>query len=74
MPIDAASIPTTPLIPAKQYQYFWALGIEPLTGNLYVGDPKGFIQKGSVQVYTPNGNFVKEWGTGIGPGHFYFQK
>jgi DNA-binding beta-propeller fold protein YncE len=74
MGIYDSTLPPTPLIPAKQYQYFWALGIEEATGNLYVGDPKGFIQKGSVQVYDTNGNFVKEWSTGVGPGHFYFLK
>jgi len=74
MPIYATAIPSTPLIAAKEYQYFWALGIEPASGHIYVGDPKGFVQKGSVSVYDANGNFVTQWSTGIGPGHFYFQK
>ncbi len=68
------ALPTAPLIPAKEYQYFWALGIEPVSGNLYIGDPKGFIQKGNVLIYDANGNFVQQWATGIGPGHFYFEK
>jgi DNA-binding beta-propeller fold protein YncE len=74
MPVYDAELPSQPLIAAKEYQYYWALSIEPATGNIYVGDPKGFVQKGTVAVYDANGNFVKQWNTGVGPGHFYFLK
>jgi YVTN family beta-propeller protein len=74
MDIHSASLPTQPFVAAKQYQYFWALGIDPLTGNIYVGDPKGFIQKGSVYVYRPDGTQIKSFTVGLGPGHFYFDE
>ncbi len=73
MNINDALLPTQALIPAAKFQYFWALGIEPGTGKIYVGDPKGFIQKGSVGIYNTDGVKEKEFSTGIGPGHFYFQ-
>ncbi|RYE23350.1 MAG: hypothetical protein EOP51_10840 [Sphingobacteriales bacterium] len=73
MGIDDASLPTQALVPAIKFQYFWALGIEPLTDKIYLSDPKGFIQKGSVGIYNTNGVKEKEFATGIGPGHFYFQ-
>lgn len=72
MGILDAAIPAQPFIPAKQYQYFWALGVEPVTDRLYIGDPKGFIQKGSVLIYSNAGEKEKEFAVGIGPGHFYF--
>lgn len=72
MGIKDGSLPAQPFIEAKQFQYFWALGIEPYTGNIYVGDPKGFIQKGTATIYNVNGEKQKEFTTGIGPGHFYF--
>lgn len=73
MPITAASLPATPFIPAVAWQYFWALGIDPATGLIYVGDPKGFTQKGSVSVYRQDGTLHAGFEVGVGPGHFYFQ-
>jgi len=72
MGINEAILPTQAFIAAGQNQYFWALGIDPLTGNIYVGDPKGFTQKGSVGIYKPDGALLKTFKVGIGPGHFYF--
>lgn len=74
MSINDASLPSVPLIPAKQYQYYWALGIEPQTDNIYVGDPKGFIQKGTVYIYDTAGTQKTSFNVGLGPGHFYFDK
>ncbi len=74
MGIHEASLPAVPLIAAAKYQYFWALGTEPATGNIYVGDPKGFVQKGSVSVYRPDGSQVTTFATGLGPGEFYFEE
>lgn len=72
MSINDTSLPTSPFIQAKEYQYFWALGIEPASGNIYVGDPKGFIQKGTVTIYRADGTTVNTFDAGIGPGQFYF--
>lgn len=65
-------LPSAALIPAKQYQYFWALAIEPKTDKIYVGDPKGFIQKGNVSVYGTDGKQLHSFSVGVGPGNFYF--
>lgn len=72
MAITAASLPVEPFVAAVQYQYYWALGIDPATGHIYVGDPKGFNQKGSVAVYNTNGTKVDSFTTGVGPGSFLF--
>ncbi|MGN6566940.1 MAG: YncE family protein [Flavipsychrobacter sp.] len=74
MSIYDAALPTVPFIAAKRYQYFWALGIDPATGYIYVGDPKGFIQKGTVSVYKSDASLVSQFNVGIGPGHFYFDE
>lgn len=73
MPIHATALPSEPFIPAVQYQYYWALGIAPGTGHIFVGDPKGFTQKGNVTIYRANGSPISSFATGIGPGHFCFQ-
>ena len=72
MSIQDNELPTKSLIPTLPYQYFYALGIEPVTGYLYVGDPKGFTQKGTVGIYKPDGTLIKSFLTGLGPGQIYF--
>jgi len=74
MGINDEALPTQPFVSAKQYQYFWALGIDPLTGNVYIGDPKGFTQNGNVYIYQPGGTLLKSFSVGVGPGHFYFDE
>jgi YVTN family beta-propeller protein len=74
MSINDASLPATAFVTAKPYQYFWALGVDPLTGYIYVGDPKGFIQKGSVYIYKQDGTPANNFAVGVGPGHFYFDE
>jgi DNA-binding beta-propeller fold protein YncE len=74
MSIYDNNLPTQPFITAGTYQYYWALGIEPHTGNLYVGDPKGFTQKGSVYIYNTNASLLKQFSVAVGPGHFYFDE
>ncbi len=74
MHINDAALPVKPFIPAAQFQYFWALGIEPDEGSVYVGDPKGFIQKGTAYIYDTAGRQLNQFATGVGPGHFYFDR
>lgn len=72
MSITDTALPQQPFVPALQNQYFWALGIDPKTSDVYIGDPKGFIQKGNVYIYHPNGQLYKTIKVGLGPGHFLF--
>lgn len=74
MSIYDTSLPAAPLIKASKYQYYWALGIDQANGNVYVGDPKGFVQKGQVSIYNTTGNLQKTFNVGVGPGRFYFDK
>lgn len=72
MSIYDKALPSLPFLQAAQNQYFYALGIDPKSGNIYIGDPKGFTQKGSVYIYQSNGTQIKSFTVGVGPGHFYF--
>ncbi len=72
MDIHASALPATPFVAASGLQYFWAVGVQPGTGRVFVADPKGFTQKGFVRVYQPDGSAVDSFATGVGPGHFYF--
>ncbi|HXS37648.1 MAG TPA: DUF5074 domain-containing protein [Flavipsychrobacter sp.] len=72
MSINDTALPKAPFVSAAKYQYFWALGIDPKTGYIYVGDPMGFVQQGSVYIYRQDGTLVNQFKVGLGPGHFYF--
>lgn len=74
MPITATELPTVPFVAGAAYQYYWALGIEPGSGHIYLADPKGFVQKGMAHVYRPDGTLLHSFATGLGPGQFYFDK
>ena len=72
MPILANGLPIQPFVPAQQFQYFYALGADPVNGDIYVGDPKGFTQSGAVLIYRPDGSLKKQFTTGVAPSSFYF--
>ncbi|MFI5196447.1 MAG: DUF5074 domain-containing protein [Chitinophagales bacterium] len=74
MSIYDMALPSVPFVQAMQNQYFYALGIDPLSGYIYIGDPKGFVQKGSVYIYRPDGTQAGSFNVGLGPGHFYFDE
>lgn len=74
MSIYDTMLPIAPLIKASKYQYYWALGIHPANGSVYVGDPKGFVQKGQVSIYNTAGDLQKTFSVGVGPGQFYFDR
>ncbi|MEO6833727.1 MAG: DUF5074 domain-containing protein [Chitinophagaceae bacterium] len=72
MGIDDSVLPSMAFIPASGLQYFWGLGIDPFSGNIYLSDPVGFTQRGKVYVYQPDCTLVNSFMTGVGPGHFLF--
>lgn len=73
MGITQTSLPEQPFIACQPNQYFWALGVHPHTGEIFVGDPKGFVQKSSVSLYGPDGAVHKRFNCGVGISSFYFK-
>lgn len=73
MPVQATALPAQQFIAALPLQYYWGLGIDPVTGYVYLGDPKGFLQKGSVTIYRQDGSQVNRFDTDLGPGYFLFK-
>lgn len=74
MSVTDSKLPAVPLIAAQKFEYFWGLGIDPITDDIYVGNPKGFTQKGAVTVYNKDGEQKRVFNVGVGPGYFYFDK
>jgi len=72
MSINDPDLPVSPFVAAQQGQYFWALGISPYNGDVYIGDPRGFTQRSNVMIYNTAGELKKQFETNAGIGHFYF--
>jgi DNA-binding beta-propeller fold protein YncE len=53
-------------------QFPYGLGINPLNGDIYVADAKGFATQGEVSIYKSNGIFIKKIKTDTGPNGFVF--
>lgn len=73
MSVSDHTLPDQLFIPSQPLQYFWGLGIDSATNTIYVADPKGFIQQGTIYTYSPNGALLNKYECGIGPGFFYFE-
>ncbi len=59
------------LIPSNG-SFYYALGVDPENGELYVSDPIDFVQEGKVLRYNKEGVFLGAIEAGIIPGHFSF--
>ena len=53
---------------------YFAAGVEPASGDVYLADPKNYIQPGSVSVFAPNGQLRTQFEVGLIPGAFTFKR
>lgn len=51
---------------------FYGVTVDPVNGDVYVSDSKGFTQAGDVNRYSSKGVLLNSWTAGIGPSSFYF--
>ncbi len=70
--LEDRELPEKPWIESKAHQYFWGVGLDPQTGDIYLADPRGFIQRGEVNRYSAQGEWKDRFETSIGPNSFYF--
>ncbi|GCD79024.1 DUF5074 domain-containing protein [Schleiferia thermophila] len=70
MSITSATLPTTPVIERTAY----ALDIDPIRGDLYLGDAGNFNQAGKIIRYAvPTLTPVDSFTAGVIPGNFFFR-
>jgi len=69
---DAVSLPTLALIGSKD-RLFYGLGIDPLSGAIYVSDAIDHIQKGWVFRFSKAGSRIDSFKVDIIPGEFCFK-
>lgn len=72
MSIESDVLPSEPFI-AEVNRLFYALGIDPKTDEIYIGDAIDYQQKGLILRYSPSGVLVDMFKTDIIPGSFCFK-
>lgn len=66
MPIDAASIPDSPLV-ASEGKYFYSLTISPIEGSIYAAEPLDYTQSGDIYYFSASGELKGQFKAGIIP-------
>ncbi|MCB0653190.1 MAG: hypothetical protein KDC85_18090 [Saprospiraceae bacterium] len=69
--LSDTNLPASPLIQASGSN-FYALAVDPATGNLIVGDAIDYAQKGKVYIYGRQGNLLETTEAGVIPAQFLF--
>ncbi|MDX2245451.1 MAG: hypothetical protein SF052_01640 [Bacteroidia bacterium] len=70
--IDASALPSAPLVSGGVGSYFYGLGVDPLSGTLYIADALDFTQRGAMLRFDENGTPVDTFRTGVIPSGFVF--
>lgn len=70
--IDDTELPAQPLV-SGDGRAFYGLGIEPATGNIWLGDAVDFQSRGKVLRYSAQGALLKEFEAGFLPNGFIFR-
>ena len=65
-------------LPAKSFislqsVLLYGLGIDPVNGNIYVGDALDYQQSGTITRFTESGTPIDTFKAGIIPGRFCFK-
>lgn len=71
IPVDNTVIPSSPWI-AKDNRNIYGLGIDPMTGDIYLSDAHDFVSEGTIYHYTKENSLVRTFKAGINPNDFYF--
>jgi YVTN family beta-propeller protein len=71
--VDATEFPSEPFI-SKQNRLFSALGVDPVTSEVYVSNAIDYLQPGLVYRYSPSGQLIDSFKVGLVPGEFCFKK
>jgi hypothetical protein len=66
--------PESSLIDAADVVTPYALGVDPVTGEIYFGDALDYASPGKVYIYNSDGTFKTSIASGISPTQFIFRK
>ena len=69
MDIDAERLPSVPLISGENRLYY-ALTVDPVSGEIYISDAIDYTQQGVVYRFTPAGEQIGKFYAGVTPASF----
>ena len=53
---------------------YYGVGVEDVSGDVYLTDPKNYVLPGEVAIFAANGQFRTKFGTGVIPGSIAFKR
>ena len=65
--------PASSFVEISSATSLYGIGVDPSSGDVYIGDSKGFQGNGSVYRYSSDGTSIDEFSVGIGPNSFAFK-
>lgn len=71
MPVDGKQLPDQSFISTAGHAYY-SLGVDPVTGDIYLGDAIDYSRNGLVYRFSPAGIPVDTFMVGVCPGDFLF--
>lgn len=69
--VEENTLPGAAMIPSNG-RNLYSLGIHPVSGDIYTGDAKDFVQKGQMYRYNSQGTEISSFAVGVGPGFVAF--
>ncbi len=73
LPIGDSQLPATPIL-SEGSASFYALGTDPFTGEVYVGNARDYVSKGETIVINSSGKELRRFSTGISPASYLFYR
>ena len=70
-PISQSSLSSSPII-SQGSKLYYGLGYNPNDNTIYVSDAIDYVQKSKIEIYTPDGTFIKSVNAGIISNSFIF--
>jgi YVTN family beta-propeller protein len=53
---------------------YYGVGVDAASGDVYLTDPKTYVQPGTVSIFAPNGQLRRQFECGLIPGSFGFKR
>jgi YVTN family beta-propeller protein len=71
--INATTAPASSWVSNADIVSLYSMGVDPRTGDVYLGDALNYSSEGKVYVYGSNANLKTTFSAGINPGQFIFK-
>lgn len=70
--VNSTAESTEPFIVGDEFTSLYGIGVDPSSGEVYLGDSKNFLEDGEVYRYSSSGTLLTSFTVGRGPNGFVF--